>query len=347
MNHAKNSSIQALRGIAALFVVVDHTFSQFSAYNPQEGFLGAFLKNTSLLGPAGVLIFFIISGYIMSMTTQNKPGGLKSSTLFIKKRIYRIYPTYWVWLSILIILWLSNLALRNHDFSIYKILTSYLLLPYIDNNTTSVGPILAQGWTLVYEMFFYITFSLLILIKTDNKTKILAITIIFLIAFFFGKNSILPSESLNIFLSNFVLFFFPVGMLIFVLRNKIQKYASHAVAKLTIHLISIFLFFYLVFFIDSSASEAIKIAFSIFIFISFMISTIKNKILLMIGDASYSIYLSHIFISMCYGVVSKTNYFPQNVLLAMSVPVIIISVLFGLLSYVTIEKRLHFTPPPF
>ncbi|MGY8041237.1 acyltransferase family protein [Klebsiella pneumoniae] len=85
MNHAKNSSIQALRGIAALFVVVDHTFSQFSAYNPQEGFLGAFLKNTSLLGPAGVLIFFIISGYIMSMTTQNKPGGLKSSTLFIKK----------------------------------------------------------------------------------------------------------------------------------------------------------------------------------------------------------------------------------------------------------------------
>ncbi|MFU8373737.1 acyltransferase [Raoultella ornithinolytica] len=341
MNHSKNNSIQALRGIAALFVVVDHTFSQFSSYNPQNGFLGIFLNNISMLGPIGVLIFFIISGYIMSMTTENKPGGLNSAKLFMKKRIFRIYPTYWVWLSILIILWLANLALRTHDFSINKIWASYLLLPYIDNNASNMGPILPQGWTLIYEMFFYIIFSILIIAKIKNRMKILTIAIIFLITFIFGKNDIFPSKPWNDFSSNFVLLFFPFGMLAFELRSNLKKYLSHKSRKLTIYSISILLFCYLMFYTNTQSSEPARTILSVLIFTSFMIADIKNKILLMIGNASYSIYLSHIFISMFYGVISKANYFSQTVLLAMSVPVIIISILFGLISYLTIEKKLQ------
>ncbi|MCW9533237.1 acyltransferase family protein [Klebsiella oxytoca] len=102
--NSRNYSIQALRAVAAIFVVVDHTLTQFNLYNLNAGYAGKILSNLENLGLIGVYIFFIISGYIMSMTTNNKPSGFNSAAIFIKKRLIRIYPTYWIWLSIMVVL---------------------------------------------------------------------------------------------------------------------------------------------------------------------------------------------------------------------------------------------------
>ncbi|QSS41818.1 acyltransferase family protein [Klebsiella oxytoca] len=157
--NSRNYSIQALRAVAAIFVVVDHTLTQFNLYNLNAGYAGKILSNLENLGLIGVYIFFIISGYIMSMTTNNKPSGFNSAAIFIKKRLIRIYPTYWIWLSIMVVLWLLGIALRSHHYSLDKIISSYLLIPFTDTNSTNFNPILSQGWTLIYEMLFYCIFG--------------------------------------------------------------------------------------------------------------------------------------------------------------------------------------------
>ncbi|EFH4428998.1 acyltransferase family protein, partial [Escherichia coli] len=159
----KNSRIQTLRGIAALSVVVDHTLTQFNIYYHLEGITGGILRNLQGIGTIGVYVFFIVSGYIMSLTTFNKTWDKKASSVFLKKRIIRIYPIYWFWLTLLLVAWFAGLALKQHHYSFEKIVSSYLLLPYSDEEPSKINPVLGQGWTLIYEMFFYIFFSILIL----------------------------------------------------------------------------------------------------------------------------------------------------------------------------------------
>lgn len=78
----KNSRIQTLRGIAALSVVVDHTLTQFNIYYHLDGIKGEILRNLQGIGTIGVYVFFIVSGYIMSLTTFNKVWDRQESYVF-------------------------------------------------------------------------------------------------------------------------------------------------------------------------------------------------------------------------------------------------------------------------
>ena len=71
------SSIQVLRGIAAVMVVMFHGL----------GFQ---------IGSSGVDIFFVISGFIMFHTNRNAFGLTGAAILFFKRRLLRIAPLYWL-----------------------------------------------------------------------------------------------------------------------------------------------------------------------------------------------------------------------------------------------------------
>ncbi|WP_109240938.1 acyltransferase family protein [Klebsiella michiganensis] len=341
--NSKNYSIQALRAIAALLVVLDHTLTQFNTYNPFDGFSGQILKNVEALGLVGVYIFFIISGYIMSMTTSGKPGGFSSATKFIKKRLARIYPSYWVWLSVLVLLWFGGVALKSHDYSFHKIVSSYLLLPFTDGASNSINPILSQGWTLIYEMFFYLVFAILITLRMNDIKMIIMAFVIFLIFNKVGEHGLLSSNGLNIFFANGFFFLFPLGMLFFKLNKKIHYISSNSAMKVFVHTLSIISVGYLIMRKDDSFYEAAKVTSAILAFTSFYISDIKNKILLMLGDASYSIYLTHTFVVMAYGIISKSGHFSPSILLMMAIPTAFASIIFGVIAYFSIEKKLQET----
>ncbi|EPG7345270.1 TPA: acyltransferase [Klebsiella pneumoniae] len=338
--NSRNYSIQALRAVAALFVVVDHTLTQFNLYNHNAGYAGKILSNLENLGLIGVYIFFIISGYIMSMTTNNKPSGFNSAAIFIKKRLIRIYPTYWIWLSIMVVLWLLGLALRSHHYSLDKIISSYLLIPFTDTDSTNFNPILSQGWTLIYEMLFYCIFAVLLLFKlTENRMIILTLSA-FIVLKHLGHNDLL-SNDFSRFLDNWVLFLFPLGMLIFRLEGRLRALLCHSVVRNTMHLITISLFFFVIFRDSNYNKEVNNTLTAIFIFISLFIVKIDSKPLSVLGDASYSIYLTHTFIVMTYGVVSKGHYLDRWVLLLLSIPVMIASVLFGVAAYYIVEQKIQ------
>lgn len=154
------NSIQALRGIAALMVVVYHaTISAGLTADLGDG-------DRSFLD-AGVDIFFVISGFVMIIATS---GRSMTPWAFLKARLTRIVPLYWIALLVTLIV---GVAFSKFAFpKATDILMAYLFLPYVNPNG-QIAPFLTAGWTLSYEMFFYLVFALLIAIPAWRRSFII------------------------------------------------------------------------------------------------------------------------------------------------------------------------------
>ncbi len=147
---SKNSNIpiiQFLRGVAALLVVFWHLFG-----------LPDFAAGSKL----GVDLFFVISGFIMVHATASCDGTLAYSLRFLVRRVIRIYPLWWA-AAFAYVLTSPNL-LDNNIFLLWCI-SSVALIPVnlgadVVNGPGFIGaPILGVGWTLNYEMYFYLFFA--------------------------------------------------------------------------------------------------------------------------------------------------------------------------------------------
>lgn len=150
--------IQALRFFAAFLVVLTHsTFYASERLLPGTGFWAE--------GATGVNIFFVISGFVMVVSTTALQGRADGWKIFIWRRLIRIVPMYWIATTLkLIVLVLVPSAVLHSQFNIVHILSSYLFIP-----TTNVEgvfkPFLAVGWTLYFEMFFYALFALALYLR--------------------------------------------------------------------------------------------------------------------------------------------------------------------------------------
>lgn len=155
------SSIQVLRGMAALAIVLFHVSDMLMQYTDGHG---AFCLFASIwhTGAAGVDLFFIISGFVMVQSTRSSFRLSGSSWEFMLRRIIRIVPLYWLYTSAMLILVLLPFTLKGQVFSGMYTLKSYLFIPALNPASGLDLPLLAQGWTLSYEMYFYAVFALLL-----------------------------------------------------------------------------------------------------------------------------------------------------------------------------------------
>ena len=92
-------SVQAMRGVAALLVVVFHIYGMFFEGSPLERGFGAFYAR----GYAGVDMFFVISGFIMVYVTVGLQPSFKRAGLFLWARVSRIYPVWWVFAALMML----------------------------------------------------------------------------------------------------------------------------------------------------------------------------------------------------------------------------------------------------
>lgn len=116
-------------------------------------------------GAAGVDIFFVISGFVMTISL---PGLYKYSDrvkVFLQRRLTRIVPLYWLatTFKLLLVVLIPGLAVSQRV-TWQNVLGSYLFLPVRDAQSNIV-PLIVVGWTLNFEMFFYLVFSLAILFR--------------------------------------------------------------------------------------------------------------------------------------------------------------------------------------
>lgn len=151
-------SVQALRAVAALMVLAYHlvTTSAYGWLAPDAaGYeISRWIEAT---GFAGVDLFFVISGVVMVYSSYDQLGDRREVVPFVKRRAARIYPLYWVCTAtVLAIAWFAPSMATRAKFDWPVVAKSLLLWPQ------SEYPIVAVGWTLTYEMFFYLVFAALI-----------------------------------------------------------------------------------------------------------------------------------------------------------------------------------------
>lgn len=180
----KLGNVQALRAIAVLLVVVVHVGNPFG-FEPR--YLGGerYLSWINIPGQAGVDLFFVISGLIMTITTWSHERGSKGSRRFMLRRVKRIYPIYWVvTLPVLVVYLVQPTFVNSHSEHPPQILQSFLLVPQAGL------PLLAVGWTLTYEMYFYVMFAGALLLSRRWLPVILGgwALITLTLAFLFGDS---------------------------------------------------------------------------------------------------------------------------------------------------------------
>ncbi len=155
---SKLLGVEAVRGLAALMVVLFHAGRLLSG--PKDygrlPFGGAFD-----FGRAGVDVFFVLSGFIITLIHApdlDAPKGMRGGRLasFTRKRLLRIYPSYWICTLILFAIMLASPTPDRREHDPAYVITSFLLLP------TTGEPLLGPGWSLRHELLFYALFGLAI-----------------------------------------------------------------------------------------------------------------------------------------------------------------------------------------
>ncbi|MDB5622625.1 MAG: acetyltransferase protein [Devosia sp.] len=137
-----------------------------------------------LMGRVGVTLFFVISGFIMVATTSRGDGRF-DPLLFMRKRITRVVPLYYtVTLLVLFLTLVTPAIFKSTPFDLKHVVTSLLFIPSYTPDTGEIEPFYKLGWTLNYEMFFYVVFASLFWMRTRART--ITIVVLFSALFLLG-----------------------------------------------------------------------------------------------------------------------------------------------------------------
>jgi exopolysaccharide production protein ExoZ len=161
-------SVQFLRFVAALLVVIFHAHVAQSRFTPggQPDATDYYFS----AGAIGVHIFFVVSGFVMAHTSLDKFARSGATGTFLIRRICRIFPPYWIYAALYVLV--HSIGNNPYQLSVPIALQSALLLP--GGSASIIGP----GWTLSYEIYFYLCFGLALMLP--RWIGLFALTAIFL-----------------------------------------------------------------------------------------------------------------------------------------------------------------------
>jgi exopolysaccharide production protein ExoZ len=208
MQPKKLNSLQAGRGIAALMVVLYHA-------NGRYGFGGRhLLGHIFSFGFAGVDFFFVLSGFIIAYTSFHLIGRENGLQVFARKRILRVYPIYWLYLTVAVF---AGYFFYQDNHVLDNFWKTILLLP--DHHF-----VIATSWTLPFEIFFYFVFALVVFSRWSLVVviPIAVISIINAVLQNIGGYGIFHDKLLNDLCSPFNVEFL-LGFLSYKIYNKIGK----------------------------------------------------------------------------------------------------------------------------
>ena len=326
-----------------MLVVYAHAIDLVQRLNvPAHQIKWGYLEN---FGAIGVDIFFVISGFIMAYLSRNL-SSKKDAFQFLQKRIVRIYPLY---LCITLILVLKNFP------SIETLIKDITLVPLFDKADVFVPLTISVAWSLSFELFFYFVVFASILQAKKNHLK--ATVICFISLATIGSIFLFKETHLQ-FIFNPIYFEFVLGIFIcqlfFRYRGKIYKTSYLLLLTAIVFYILLICFGYknisevsISIFGDKGLwrvllwgiPSAVFVAAFVFLESQKKYGIFKNKLLNLIGDASYSIYLIHI---LSFPILIKLNIFKLETISGDLLIFILMAfaVISGILVYLIIEKPL-------
>jgi len=286
-------SVQYLRAAAATGVVVHH------ALGPP------FINNGSAppttIGEAGVDLFFVISGFIIYVTTRSRevlPAD------FVQHRIIRIVPLYWLCTFAYLAMQLAGR--KSETISVSALVRSLLFIPTYD-------PALAQkisafyflGWTLMYEMFFYALFAVALTLPRRRQL----VSVIAVLVCLSALGAAIPFQGgMSYAYTSPLLLEFAAGCVIGAL------YAKNALPRTSAGVLPVMVGF------AALAATAWNLPEGLYARTLFWgvpaalillgalcaeetVRRHSSSLLVSLGDASYAIYLSHVLIILAFNVV--------------------------------------------
>jgi len=310
-------SVQYLRGLAACAVVCFHVSEQFG---------GSFD-----VGAAGVDIFFVISGFIMWVTTAGRPAD---PWRFMGRRITRIVPLYWI----VTLLTAAGILLKpqffyGHFFSVANFVGSLFFLPVLQEG--ALHPIVIQGWTLCYEMMFYLVFTLVLFLGERWRFGVLTGALVAIVALHF----VLPDGYTHAFTDPVVLEFAAgvvVGHLWFQ-GARLPLGAALAMAGAGFLLLAASPLF------DADMSRALRWGLPATLIVAGAVFAERARpfkpaaLPSFLGDASYSIYLWHVVVGvLATGIVLRTG-LP---VVLQPATILVATLAFSAVLYLVVEKPL-------
>lgn len=291
--------IQILRGIAASAIVLVHSQFGAAARTSTDVFAWDHMLE------AGVDLFFVISGFIMMLVSDPASGREAKAGVFLARRIERIVPLYWFYILLLVAGTLAVPSLlRWTVLTPELVLTSLFFIPAFHPVNGNVQPLISIGWTLQYEMFFYLLFA--IGIARGLGVRIVWTGYIFALLVL-GAPYAEQQTAFIVFVSNPIVFEFLAGMVLYWLlrRGLVVRRAAIPIAFVILPV--------LVWSIGSGAAAplveglgprwhrclawGLPAALLVYSMLAFrQIPGPVGRGLERLGDASYSLYLSHLFV---------------------------------------------------
>lgn len=326
--------VQILRGVAAIAVLARHLLQESLVFK-----LDTYAPDWLIVaGGSGVDLFFVISGFIMLYTCMDRFGSPQSAADFMARRLIRILPLYWLCTAAILAVALTGLLYKSKVVSIGSLLSSFSFLP-LEQVLHGVG------WTLQYEMYFYVLFAFCLVFSTA------ALTIIFLplvLCAAIALSFLLPAGRPQFFFSNTVALEFAFGLWLAYafargLLPKIPPLGAAALGLGAIVLSSELFRGNTTGGVDPNIRFLIWGLPSVLLVYSVLhithISGLIGRCLYQLGNASYSIYLTHAIVMTSYAKLIKTD----NIVSLLS-PItwialaICVSLLVGLLTHQFIER---------
>ena len=272
----KLESVQMLRAIAALAVVFFHI---------------PLFRN----GDWGVDIFFVISGFIMAMVTA------QSGSHFFTKRVIRVVPLYWLGtFGVFAVALLLPSLLDNTTADVPGLLKSLFFIPY--QKGVYVQPLLYLGWTLNYEMFFYALFALSMAIS--HRYRLLICSSLLLALVLVGHLAKFETLLAN-FYTQQILAEFALGMGCYAVYARTAEWRSAGpgnAARAVLILIGLAALVYMPLSYHLAESLGRGLAWGIpaaMVFLALVHGLTAVDLpgwVVLIGDASYSLYLFHPYV---------------------------------------------------
>jgi exopolysaccharide production protein ExoZ len=274
--------LQGLRAYAAVPVALLHT-----DYT---------VKGMHQIGNFGVSVFFLLSGYIMASICATDTDS------FLRRRMIRVIPSYWLTTIVLYCLAAKFPHLLNATQAVpVELLKSLLFIPFMKQNGL-LQPILFIGWTINYEMLFYVVLALsLVVFKRMPLQGATAILLSIMgICSLFARTSVVAR-----FYSDPIILEFILGLIAFYCVQAIPNQSAQRLRYIwAVTMIICLIALPLVEALDLYPAASPLIRFGLLSFLLIWSSCllalggndIRPGLIVLIGDASYVLYLTHFYV---------------------------------------------------
>jgi peptidoglycan/LPS O-acetylase OafA/YrhL len=338
--------IEALRGLAALYVVAFHLAHLPNPHLEIPFWADKFIQ----AGGSGVTLFFIVSAFTLTLSMRLHEKEPHPTRRFYLRRVFRIVPLYYVWM---ILSWV-----RNTFF--FRATPSLIMLLLGVSFTFNLVPGYQQGlvwasWTLGVEMLFYLLFPLVYRYINNIQKSFgfffVTLTISSIYTSLLTHYLHVGAEQVQFVLQRSILHQLPIfafGMVVFYIFEKFVQNKSLAPSwgfvLIAASLFGISAYFdgRLGFFLDGLYWQAINYGLLVLGLSILPVGLLVNRLTLFWGKLSYSLYLNHPTLVFALIPLYRIIYATQlPVTLKYGICFLIVLVLLTLISYITyrfIEK---------